>query len=72
MSPLSGHRELGVLQAAGLRWVSLQEDDARYVLTPANRAGLLDSVRRYVVAEGLQPPEKRVVALRAVTIDLLT
>jgi hypothetical protein len=70
--PIARNRELDVLQAAGVRWVSTQEHDARYVLSPANRKRVLAAVRGYVAAESLSQPDARVKALRRVTLDLLT
>ena len=72
LAPVARSRELDALQAADLRWVSSQEHDARYLLTPETRARLLAAVRGYVAAEGLSQPEARVKALRGVTLDLLT
>ena len=70
--PLVRSKELAVLQEAGLRWVSLQENDARYVLTPGARERLLAAVRSYAAAGRLTEPQARVEALRSVTLDLLT
>jgi len=70
--PLVRSKELAVLQEAGLRWVSLQEHDARYALTPGARERLLAAVRSYAAAGRLTEPQARVEALRSVTLDLLT
>lgn len=72
LAPIARSRELDVLQAAGLRWVSSQEHDDRYLLTPGTRGRLLAAVRGYVAAEGLSQPAARVKALRGLTLDLLT
>jgi hypothetical protein len=70
--PLARSPELDALQASGLRWVSLQEHDARYVLTPETRAPVLEAVRRYVAVESVPGTADRMKALRGVTVDLIT
>jgi hypothetical protein len=65
-------RELETLAATGLRWVSFQEHDARYALTPDDREPLLAALRGYVQAEAQAEPGARLQALRAVTLALLT
>ena len=72
LTPIARSRELDVLQAAGLRWLSSQEHDDRYLLTPETRELLLAAVRGYAAAGGLSQPAARVRALRGVTLDLLT
>ncbi|MBW2384844.1 MAG: HEAT repeat domain-containing protein [Deltaproteobacteria bacterium] len=70
--PLARSRELAVLQEAGLRWVSNQEHDSRYVLTPESRAGVLAAARGYAAAGRLPERQARVERLRGVTLALLT
>jgi hypothetical protein len=70
--PLARSKELAALQAADLEWVSLQGDDARYLLAPANREGVLAAVRGYAAAGRLSDPAARIESLRGVTLDLLT
>jgi len=70
--PLERSRELAALRTAGLRWVSLQEHDARYALAPESRERTLAAVRAYAAAGSLTDPASRTEALRGVTLDLLT
>jgi hypothetical protein len=65
-------RELDELAPAGLRFVSLQEHDEKYALTPGSSAVLLAAVRAYVQAEEIEDPGERLEALRHVTLVLLT
>lgn len=72
LAPLERSRELSALSASGLRWVSFQEHDARYPVTPENRERLLGAVRGYVDAAAQSSPVARIDALRRVTLGLLT
>lgn len=69
--PLSRSRELAALASAGLRWVSFQEHDARFVLHDAAGKRALEAARRYAAAGAIDAPEARLEALRAVTLDAL-
>jgi hypothetical protein len=69
--PLERSRELAALRAGGLRWVSFQEHDARYGVTPGNRERLLGAVRGYVAAEEMGEPRARLDQLRRVTLGLI-
>jgi hypothetical protein len=71
LAPLERSRELAALAAAGVRWVSFQDHDVRYVVTPENRARLLGAIQAYVAAEALAEPGARLAALRRVTLDLI-
>jgi len=70
--PLARSKELAVLQAAGLHWVSLQEHDARCVRTPGVGERVLAAVRSYAATGRLTDPQARVEGLRGITLDLLT
>lgn len=73
LRPTARSRELDALAAAGgPAWLSTQEHDARYVLTPAHRDVVLDAVRGYVRAAGQEDAGERRATLRAVTLDLLS
>jgi hypothetical protein len=66
-------REMGALRSSdGLRFVSLQEHDAKYPVSARNREALLGAVRAYVRIETLPTAAERVTALREVTVSLLT
>ena len=69
--PIDKSRELGALEAAGVRWVSFQEHDARYVLEDGNRDRLLRAVRSYVAASEAASPADRLRQLRAITARLI-
>jgi hypothetical protein len=49
LKPVARSKELAALQESGLSWVSLQEDDARYVLSPESRSTVLTATRRYAL-----------------------
>jgi hypothetical protein len=70
--PLARNRELSSLQQAGVQWLSLQEHDSRYVLDDASREPVLAACRRYAGALRETDPAKRTLALRQITLDLLT
>ncbi len=72
LAALERSRELDVLTTSGLRWVSFQEHDARYVLARENRTQLLAALRGYVAAEAQTEAAARLQALREVTLQLLT
>jgi len=69
--PIERSRELATLHAAGIRWVSFQEHDARYPIEPASGERLLRAVRGYVAAGASSEPDERLAGLRRVTIDLI-
>jgi hypothetical protein len=72
LRPLEGARELAETGLAGaLAWVSFQEHDAKYVLTPQSREAIVGAVRAYVALEREQAPAARIAALRRVTLELL-
>ncbi len=65
-------RELASTPLAGhVAWVSLQETDTRYPLTPATRAGFVAAVRAYVGLAGLKDLQARIDGLRRITVELL-
>jgi hypothetical protein len=62
-------RELARLRGAeGLRYVSLQQHDAKFALTPSTREPLLSAVLAYAELETLPDPAARVAALQRVTV----
>jgi hypothetical protein len=64
--------ELDDLASSGaLGYVSLQENDDRFVLTPASREAYLGAARAYVAIARLTDPEARIAALRKNTVTLL-
>jgi len=71
LEPIERTSELAALRASGLRWVSLQEQDARYVLIPESRDRVLAATRRYAAAGHLES-SARIEAVRSVTVDMLT
>ena len=63
------HRELSELGASGsLRWVSLQEHDAKFPLTESSSAALLSAVHAYARAAALADPEEQRRAQRGATL----
>jgi hypothetical protein len=68
LRPADATRELAPLAAAGLRFVSLQEHDARWALDDASRALVLDAVRAYVGLVALAEPAARREAFRRATL----
>jgi hypothetical protein len=68
---LARSRELQTLRQTGLRWVSHQEHDTRYVLTATSRPQVLAAARSYAAATRLTEQSARLEALRSVTIALL-
>jgi len=65
-------RELAALGRAGtFAWVSLQEHDEEYPLTPASRERLLGVTRAYAAAESATSPAQRSAQLREATLSLL-
>lgn len=65
-------RELSRLAAGGqVRWVSLQEHDAKYLLTPASRAVWCEAVSAYVALAMLPDAAARRGAWKRLTLDLL-
>ncbi len=72
LSPLARVKELAALEKTGLRWVSIQEYDGRYVLGGESTAGVLAAARGYAAVGRLEKPEVRIAALRKVTLQLLT
>jgi hypothetical protein len=65
-------RELDELAPAGVAWVSLQEHDEKYAVTPGAGALLLASVRAYAEVETIGDAAARLEALRQLTLLLLT
>ena len=66
-------RELDVLAAGGdVAWVSFQEHDETYVLTPGNRKPLLAAAPAYVAALGAATPALRTASLHRASLALLT
>ena len=73
LSPLARVKELAALEKSGLRWVSLQEHDGRFVLSGESAAGVLAATRAYAAVGRLAAePELRIAALRKITLQLLT
>jgi HEAT repeat protein len=69
--PVERSRELAVLAGGGLRWVSFQEHDARFLLEGEDGARALEAARRYAAAGAAPAPEARLAALRAATLGAL-
>ncbi len=69
--PSERSRELAVLAGAGLRWVSFQEHDARFVIEGSAGRHALEAARRYAAAGAVPEPEARLAALRAATVAAL-
>jgi hypothetical protein len=65
-------RELAALaETSNLRYVSLQEDDEKYPLTPESRVDFGPVIQAYVRIEKMSGPEERARALGNLTIRLL-
>ena len=66
------HRELSKLGgAAGVSWVSVQEHDAKFLLTPESREAILIATRGYLQAAGAASDERHA-ALRKATFAQLS
>ena len=69
---LDRSRELAHLAAqSDLRWVSLQEHDAKLPLAPASRPAYAAAVRGYLALESIPDPGSRLAAHRRLTLELL-
>jgi hypothetical protein len=69
---IESHRELARLASAGsVRFVSLQEHDAKFLLTPESREVLLLAARSYVRVGAIGDPAARHEALRRATLAQL-
>ncbi len=65
-------RELDQLAVTGeTAWVSLQEHDSAYTMTPAAKSTFDAAVRAYVAAAATPEPSARLASIRAVTIAQL-
>lgn len=73
LNRIARSRELDALGHAGsFAWVSLQEHDEAYELTPDSRKPLLAAVSAYVVAGAAGDPAPRAAALHRATLVSLT